>query len=589
MRYVLLRKIDNDKTVDLNRICAALSLELVYSGRHVAVFAHSNSQIVELPGGRGIVLGKLYERENSQPLVSMTDAQAERILDSHGRVLMSDFWGGYVAILTTQELDLVIRDPSGSVPCYYLSRHDSISLSSDPTLLVELGLLDPDLDHSYLVQHLRAISLRPSQTGFRGLVELLRGERLLIRPASVVRDTLWSPWEFAIQASNYHEQDGEAEELRALVETCARSLTAGMDHLLVDLSGGLDSSILTAALAPANRVTCLNFLTSQASGDEIHFASAVAGAFGLPMETVQLDVEEVDLSTSAASSLPRPTTRSFVQAWDCRAREVAQRIGADGYVNGAGGDNVFCSLQSVAPVADRLLVWRHIGGVLRSAGDLSELTGCSALTALTRGMRRAWRMPPTYRWLADREFLLERVDEPHIDPSLHPWFNVPEGGLPGSAAHIALLLQIENHLESFSRKPMIYPLLAQPIVEWCLSKPSWRWCQGGQNRVLAREAFSNILPDGVVRRRDKGTPESFLVDLFEAKKTQIREIVGDGMLASWGIIDREAILRAIDHAGPARGLTHSRILRIVDVEAWIHSWTERRMSRQGKTPLLYSA
>lgn len=589
MRYVVLRRSDVEETVDVKGICASLGLKLVHIGEHVTVFAQLNSQVLELPDGRGVVLGALYRRESAQAVANLTSDQTQRILESQGRLLLSEFWGGYVAILTIDKIDLVIRDPSGSVPCYYLSQPGLIGLSSDPLLLIKLGLLDPDVDHSYLVDHLRAISLRPSHTGLRGLAELLRGQRLLIRPGSVVRDALWSPWDFAIRANRYRHQDGEAEELRGLIESCARGLTAGIDHLLVDLSGGLDSSILAAALEPARRITCLNFLTSQASGDESIFASAVANTLGLPLETVQLDVRKVDISTSAVSDLPRPTTRSFLQAWDFQAREVAERIGADGFVNGAGGDNVFCSLQSAAPVADRLLVWRHTAGLVRSAGDLSDLTGCSVLTALRRGVRRAWRMPPKYRWLADREFLVAGAEKLHIDPSLHPWLNVPERGLPGSAAHIALLLQIENHLESFSRGPMIFPLLAQPIVEWCLSKPSWRWCRGGLNRAIAREAFAERLPEGIARRRDKGTPESFLVDLFEAKKSEIREIIADGLLASWGIIDRPAILRAIDQTEPARDLTHSRILRVVDVEVWARSWNGRRACGERGIPLLHSA
>lgn len=576
MRYIVLHRSGHIENGTLSRVCAALGLELVHADEHIAVLAEPNSNALELPGGRGVILGKLYQRGSLQPLASLTDRQAERILDSEGRHLVTDFWGGYVAVLTAQAKEIVVRDPSGTMPCYYILENEVFALGSEPMLFVNIGLLEPELDHSYLVDHLRAISLRPSRTGLRRLTELLRGERLLIQAGTLTKDTLWSPWEFAIRANDYDERDGEAEDLRALVENCARTLTSGIDHLLVDLSGGLDSSIVAAALAPARRVTCLNFLTSQASGNETSYASSVANSLRLPLEAVQLDVADVDLSTSAASDLPRPTTRSFLQAWDCRAREVAERIGATGFVNGAGGDNVFCSLQSVAPVADRLLVWRQLGGAFNSASDLSELTGCSVLTALTRGMHRAWRRPPSYRWLADREFLLEGLDSTFIDPSLHSWLDVPNGGLPGSAAHIALLLQIENHLESFGRTPMIYPLLAQPIVEWCLQRPSWRWCQGGLNRRLAREAFSAVLPEEVVWRRDKGTPEAFLVDLFDARRTQIREIVADGMLAASGIIDRISVLRAIDDPGHVRGLAHSRILRIVDVETWARSWVGRR-------------
>eukprot|EP00456_Euglypha_rotunda_P074755 TRINITY_DN6868_c0_g1_i1.p2 TRINITY_DN6868_c0_g1~~TRINITY_DN6868_c0_g1_i1.p2 ORF type:complete len:108 (-),score=25.69 TRINITY_DN6868_c0_g1_i1:10-333(-) len=84
----------------------------------------------------------------------------------------------------------------------------------------------------------------------------------------------------------------------------------------------------------------------------------------------------------------------------------------------------------------------------------------------------------------------------------HPWMRAPEGELPGKAQHIAWILGVLNHIEGSERErlqPTIWPLLSQPVVELCLTLPTWAWQADGQNRVIARKAFADLLPSQIGR------------------------------------------------------------------------------------------
>src|SRR3546814_18425449 len=65
--------------------------------------------------------------------------------------------------------------------------------------------------------------------------------------------------------------------------------------------------------------------------------------------------------------------------------------------------------------------------------------------------------------------------------------------------------------------PQITPLLSQPIVELCLSIPTWQWVRGGRDRAVARAAVADLLPALIAQRRTKGGPTGFLRRVFNAR------------------------------------------------------------------------
>lgn len=156
------------------------------------------------------------------------------------------------------------------------------------------------------------------------------------------------------------------------------------------------------------------------------------------------------------------------------------------------------------------------------------------------------------------------------------WSDVPESVLPGSSNHVAWLVGTQNHIEGFNRErshPTLWPLLAQPLVELCLRIPSWMWCAGGHNRMIARRAFADVLPRSIIERRSKGTPDSFVVELFEHNRTRLCELLEDGQLAAHDLVDLPEISRQLRDSRPVHGLGYWRIMTLADVEAWLRAIT----------------
>lgn len=520
---------------------------------------------------RTALVGVAFDREGRR--VERLDIPPDTDDAGIARWLFTHFWGSFVVVRSAGRATTIMRDPSATMPCYTVRLKGRLFVGSHIRDVMAIARYSPTIDWPIVVRHLRAIQYRDAATALAGVSELLPGWSLDLEGASYPS---WTPWSFAQRDRFIRDRGTATEALRQTVLLVTRAWASQFHHGVVSLSGGLDSSLLAAGLAAGDLpCTAVTLLSGTASGDEQRYAKTVAAHLGIPLEVRRLLDTDIDIAVSDAAHLPRPTARMFWQGADRILRDVAASKDADGHFHGGGGDNVFCFLQSVAPILDRI----DMEGLSRNAWttlrDICTLTGSDLGDAVVRTMRRRLSGRRSYRWAVDDSLLGARALEGQPPAFTHPWLVLPPGGLAGSAAHIALLLAIQNYLEGYRREltvPVIAPLLAQPLVELCLRIPSWMWCQGGRNRSIARDAFADLLPREILTRRSKGTPDGYSMAIYERHRVEIRAFLHEGALARQGLLDLPAIDRIVTQEGPVRGHGYARILSLCDVEAWLRSW-----------------
>ncbi len=524
----------------------------------------------------GVIVGTLRTMGVTGPLEHLARGAAEAVRGSRGQHLIDRYWGNYVAVLARPEggaID-VLRAPLGGLPCFHVTMGNVVFFASDLALLIDVGLYTPRLDRAALVRQLAASDVRRHETCLSGLSEVRGGERLTVDEGRYSA-TLWSPWMFAVEERQLTNIDEAHQQLRDVARYSVAAQLRGRGTSLLMLSGGLDSSVVAACLAHGSlNFAGVTFVTDNPAGDERRFAHAVTDRFDVRLIEARLAVTDVDLTVSAAAHLPRPTARSFEQ---CIVRLIAAgavEVGASVVVNGGGGDNAFCSLQSAAPLADCLLDPNGRGHFWQTARALAEFTQAS----LWKVARSAWfraRSGRLYRRDPDLSYLMPEVAGEASSALRHPWLAAPAGTFPGKSAQVALLIGAQGLAEDhdpLSLLPSSPVLVTQPLLETCLRIPSWRWFDRGCNRAAARHAFSDALPPEIAWRRTKGAPDSFLIQILEANRALVRSMLLDGLLADLGVLDRAAIAAILDDPRPAFGHSFARIMQLVDTEVWARGW-----------------
>lgn len=525
---------------------------------------------------RGIIVGSLIARGERAPRARLAPIDLAMIDAKGAATLIDCYWGSYVAcLIDADERVSLVRAPFGDLPCLWHVGDTRVVIASDPELLACHGVATKP-SPTRLAAYLGRPDYLGNATCLADIEELRGGEALRIGKTGLSRpEALWSPWRLAANEPRLlRDPRDAASRVGDAVRLSVAARTARHSRSLLLLSGGIDSSVVAASLARAGRAfTCLNFLSAN-TGDEERYARLVADACGAPLEIGARNPAGVDLERSAAAGQPRPVARAFMQESVRLAGEAAARSGASAVIDGGGGDSVFYAYLSAAPAAE---LWRREGWSAQfraTVGALATLSGVSRLKVTLRAIARAQRAsqarrPPLLDYLSAEA-------RAHIaEAAPHPWLTVPAGIGPGTASYVAGLAPVQGLVETQDPRNAvaeIAPLVTQPVIEACLCVPSWLWFEPWNSRVVIRRAFAEALPAPIIERRSKGTPESFVAGIFEARRDQIAGLLLDGSLAAMGLLDRPALASALAAGSVTRGYAFNRILRLVDAEAWLRSW-----------------
>ncbi|QUD90133.1 asparagine synthase-related protein [Phenylobacterium montanum] len=559
----------------VNAAQRSLDLRLCFEHARLVVLAAGDEPATPIDAASGMVLGEFFQRGTNATLDGgRIDSGA---VVSGGLDLLTAIWGGYVAFLLDQRRGVihVLRDPSGAQPCYRSRIGDAEIVYSDLVYPLALGLIAPRPDPGAIAHHLSFPDLRTSITGLVGVEELLAGCRVSFGPrGGVVRGCGWTPWRFADRESQLTDRAAAVARVRQITRDCVTTWGRRSRSILLELSGGLDSSIVAACLAEqAPSLTCATLTATALGPDEQRYAAAVARGLGAPLELAQLDPAAIDPVRGPGTVTARPWPAHLTWAIDAALQPIAATVRPDAFFSGGGGDNAFCYLPNAAPAADALLACGFGATFVAAILDLAELHGATVWRAAGLAVKKALRRPTG--WRKDGLFLC-RAALPD-EPAPHPWLDAPTNALPGKLHHVMALMSIQTVQDRKARAalaPVRFPLLSQPLMEACLTVPSWMWIAGGRNRSVAREAFADDLPPLIVNRRTKGDFAGICRALFETHREAFKELLLGGWLDAEGILDRPQVEGFLGQDGPLRSEAFYRLLEIAAVEAWARSWLE---------------
>lgn len=522
--------------------------------------------------GNVVLVGWAFYRDGFGSCSHLSGEAAARIVATRGSWALTALWGHYILCWADDAGGVyLLRSPVAGPPIFHAHSDkepaDEISATSrcaftDLALAHTLGFGRGGPDPARIDAALRFPFFRGPVTEIVGVTEILPGE--IVELASGRRQTgSWSPWDHSAMPP----RRAAADELRRLVGGVVGAWGSRFDRIQLELSGGLDSSIVATCLADSRvHWRGMTLATSNPDGDERPYARAVTDRLGAQL------VERWRPPPGDPVALPvrlrvRHGGFGLLAPSDAVFLETARAYGADAIFTGAGGDNVFGYITSTAPILDAL---RFSGPLAawRAAGDLARMARDNRWKAFAFAARRTLNPPPP--WPIDSTLLSHRYAGPM---PAHPWTVEAGRAAPGQRVYGTSLFLTQSFVDAYDRAldlPMIAPLLSQPLVEFGLGIASWQWSEGGQDRALARRAFADDLPREVLARRSKGRILSIFLPAFAENRERLRPFLLEGWMAGAGILDLDA-MRAMLGGEVRDPVTILRILEIADIEGWARS------------------
>jgi asparagine synthase (glutamine-hydrolysing) len=491
------------------------------------------------------------------------------------RSMLRKVWGAYVAILYDARCGVwqVMGDPSGLLPVFRCFTPTHVLLSSDPALFATVSGRRLEVRWNGMLAHLMQPDMRQRATCLRDVDELPPG--VLLDPCALdgEEQVLWRP-------SDHFPQDprlsfgAACEELRTVAIDVLGAWRRALGPVAVAVSGGVDSSLICGALAAGDHpFGCITLATSEASGDERHYARLLANHLGRSLKELIYDPAALNAYSFASCGLPRPSRRTFVSVVDAMLARGAAELGAAVVLDGNAGDGLFCYLYSAAPVADRLRALSPRSGAFSTLLDMCRVTGCDVPTMARETLKELRRGTGTPLPDCDLRLLAAGAREAQDSEPLVSWHEGSDGPHQGKRDHVALILRSRHNIHGISsHAPRLSPLMSQPLLETCLRIPTWLWPRGGINRALARSTFAAELPASLYSRTVKPGPDSFIRAAFEQNRTGLHALLRQGLLAGNGLLDLDALDQAFARGAKDDGRIIPRLLDLAEAENWARSW-----------------
>ncbi|HZS24496.1 MAG TPA: asparagine synthase (glutamine-hydrolyzing) [Gaiellaceae bacterium] len=450
-----------------------------------------------------------------------------------------------VALWDARARRLVLaRDRFGIKPLYYSVAGGTLAFASELKALLELPDVSRELDPDALEAYFDGGYVPAPLTIFRDARKLGQGELLLWDEGSPVPTV--ERYARPLPEPPRSESDEElAEELRRLLRDAVRA------HLLSDvpvgvlLSGGVDSSALTALASELadEPVHTFSIGFEERSYDELGKARLVAQRFGTEHHELRLQPDIVDLFPAVVESFDEP----FADDAAIPTYLVSQLAAADVKVAlaGEGGDELFGgydvytahALARVAAPAAPLLARVPSARAQRFARG-------AALPALERHL--VWKRMFTPEARAD--LLRVRGDDPlgryrsRWDESAHADDLARVFDLDvGTYLADELLVKADRASMAHSLEVRV-PFLDTPLAAFALALPSRLKVSARGKKRLLRQALAPILPAEILSAPKHG----FTLPASRWLRGELEPFARETLARDRGLLEPAVGLRLLD-------------------------------------------
>src|SRR3989441_4913223 len=474
---------------------------------------------------------------------------------------------------------LLARDRIGIKPLHYAVDGKRLVFASELKALLRDPALRRDIDPVALDEYL-ALEFVPSPRSIvRGISKVPPAHTLEWYLGSGMHrlHRYWSPTLEEENGARGRSLDEECEELRVVLRESVRKELISDVPLGVFLSGGIDSSAVTAMMSQLGTdVKSCSVGFAERSFDESRYARQVARHLGTDHQEITLEPSMLlDLIPKLPTLLDEPLgDASIIPTYLLSAftrRHVKVALGGD------GGDELFAGYPTVQ--AHRLAGYYNRAPRLLRKGLIEPVVGRLPVSRVNLSFDfRAKRFVsgaahPVHerhrRWMGsftaeERTALLSSEVRDRLAAGGHVKLAELDGAELRDPINQVLLMDMRLYLENdilvkLDRASMMaslegrVPLLNNDFVEYATRLPLAMKLRGLRSKFLFKRALRGLLPDSILNRPKKGfgipVADWFRVPL----KEQMLSVLSPERIARKGVFDGPAVAALVgDHLSGRR-------------------------------------
>ncbi len=498
---------------------------------------------------------------------------------------------------------VLVRDQLGVKPLYCALGPDGLAFASEVKSLIAGGLLAPALD-PLAAELFLALGFVPGKHSlFAGVEKVLPGSMVVWSQGAPLEQRRWySPGDGAAERPAGSSWAEDQERLLELLRASTRAQMVSDVPLGSMLSGGLDSSLITALMAEASPRPVKTFsigFVEDADANELDDARGVAARLGCEHhELLTSATEHPELLDEALWHLEEPIADvsflGFKLLSSLAARSVTVALsgqGADELLGGYRKHQIAAAAGALGrgPGAARAalaLIGRRAAPGSTAARGLAALSAgdpAARLLAMSRVFEAGDRdelLSPGFRQAA-----LEQELHDAISAQLPPGVRGPLGQTLALDMRLALA---DNMLLYFDKMSMAsslevrVPFLDTQLVGFCMQLPDSRKVWLGRRKELLKRASRGLVDEAIIGKRKRGFFHSALGAWLQVHRDALlTETLRDPRALARGQYDRRAVGALLAAAGSEGKKHDQRLFCLMLLERWQQlfvdgDWAARR-------------
>ena len=505
--------------------------------------------------------GDLYgSPESLRSAQALTQAYLE-----HGLQFVHDLSGAFVIAIVTRDHVHLVRDPAGQRAIYYGRLNNRWHFAIEPKAITSLPNYSPKIRPAAIAQYLSFSFVPGEGTMLQDLFELQAGHTASIDLRSCPASITQCRYDHFERYESDPTERTDEEWTNVTRDTIRQAVIDRMpasEPVGVYLSGGLDSSLITAEVAALRneRVPTYAIHFGPNYPNELAFAREVADFCGTDHHEVLIRPKDfVPRLRKMVWHLDEPigdpiTTPNF---------ELSSQVSRDlSFIyNGEGGDPLFGGPKNIP-----MLLHHWYGGIQRDARFRER--------EYLASYRRAYQ---EVRHLLSPD-MQRQVDEvADLESILTPFFTADE---PSSFLNKLMAINIRlkgahlilpkvERMTSASGITALSPLFDDRLINLSFQMPPKMKLRHGSEKFVFKQAYRDLLPESVLTRPKSGMRVPVYYWFTRELKRYARRILNPKEIKQAGIWNPDrvrSLLRYDTEEGPGRyGL---RLWMLITFELW---------------------
>ncbi|HEY9507379.1 MAG TPA: asparagine synthase (glutamine-hydrolyzing) [Gemmatimonadales bacterium] len=498
---------------------------------------------------------------------------------------------------------LAARDHFGIKPLYCYQSRELILFASEVKAILQHPAARAAVDLDGLREYVTFQFVLGEGTLFRDVRKLLPGHYQVFDLASG-RSRRVKYWEPCFEIDSHHNEAYFAATLRTILEDAIRLQLRSDVPVGAHLSGGMDSSLVTALAAsryPGRLKTFTGRFLEGPEFDESRYAKEAAGATGAEwFDTVCTAQEFVELLPTLVYHMDEPAAGPGLFPQYIVSRRAAEHVKV--VLGGQGGDEIFggyarylvAYLEQAlkGAIFETAEEGKHIVSLRSIVPHLPSLRAYGPMIQQFWGKGLFEPMDRRYFQLVDRSGGILRLfsrdfrqqyDQEQIFGRFQTVFNDPNtASYYNKMTHFDMvsslpaLLQVEDRMSMAVSIESRVPLLDHRLVDLMTSMTPAMKFKGGELKYIMKKATRDLIPPKVRARKDK---MGFPVPLHLWARGPARDFFHDILLSKTARTRGLFNPRAVEQLMRKEAAFGRQLWGLVNLELWMREFIDGSQSR----------